>query len=196
MKKFCFISFLFWAIGFFSLNTSALPTRIVSGQILIGGTSFGTNDHQKYLRFLLIARVEMPRRDFIMDAEQPFSEYLGHPVQPNGDYEYQLVMPHGGQRLRINDESFFPVWYAESVWRMKSSVVTPTASSDSPQFVFVEAPFTMSGSTVTYGNYRTGFKSLGKGTVRIKFEKINNKYYLLEALYNFGYTQPTDKKSS
>lgn len=194
MKKFCFIGLLFWAVSMFSLNIFALPAKIVSGQILIGGTSFGTNDHQKYLRFLLIARAQMPRRDFIMDAEQPYSEYLGHPIQPNGDYEYQLVMPHGGQRLRINDESFFPVWYAESVWKLKSSVMTPAASPDSPPFVFVEAPFSMSGSTVLYGNYRTGFKISGKGTVRIKFEKINNKYYLLEALYNFGENLPTGAK--
>jgi hypothetical protein len=128
----------------------------------------------------------MPRRDFVMDAVQPFSIYLEHPVRPEGDYEYRVVMPYGAQRLSINNEFIAPVWYEECVWTIKSSVITPSVTDTSPQFVFIEAPFTMSGSTITFGAYTTGFKITGKGTVRIKFEKIQTKYYLLEALYIFG----------
>ena len=128
----------------------------------------------------------MPKRDYILTAEQINSVFLDHPVRPKGVYDYKVGMPYHGSAFYINNELFSPVWYAECVWRIHSSIETPIGSADSPQFIIVSAPFTMNGSSEFFGAYSTGFRISGQGTSELKFEKMGAKYYLLEARYLFS----------
>ena len=185
MKKLFSILFLFSAIISFSTGIKAFPAKIVSGQLFIGGSSFGTPGYQTYLRFELFAESRMPKRDYILTGEQINSVYLDHPIQPKGIYDYKVGMPFHGSAFYINSVLFAPVWYADCVWRINSSIETPTGSVNSPQFVIVSAPFTMTGTSEFYGAYSTGFRIRGQGTSELKFEKMGAKYYLLEARYLF-----------
>lgn len=175
-----------FSLLFLSAGAMALPAKITSGQMLLGGTAFGTPDYQTYLRFDMSARTEMPRRVYRFDAEQAYSVFLDHPSQPNGEFEYAVVLPYGPQRISVNGQLYFPVWYGDGKWRIRTSAVTPEATPDSPQFLDVFAAFSMSGSAVTVGAFNTGLRISGVGTVRMRFEKIRGKYYVREALYAFG----------
>jgi hypothetical protein len=174
------------AIVFISSGAQAFPAKIVSGQMLLSGTAYGTPDYQTYLRFDLTARTKIPRRDYRFLAEQTFSVYLNHPVQPNGAYKYTVIMPYAPMQMRINDQAFAPVWYAECVWNIESSAETPVVTPVSPLIVTIDAPFTMSGNSLTYGAYTLGAKTSGKGTVALRFQKDSTKYFLREANYVFS----------
>jgi len=166
-------------------KADALPVNIVSGELFIGGTSYNTPDYQTYLRFQLVGQTRMPKSNYLMSAEQADAVYLDHPVQPSGNYEYKVGMPYHGSSFTINDELFFPVWYAACVWKIQSSALTPEATADSPQFVTINAPFTMNGSSNLNGAYSTGFRIKGHGTSELKFEKTGGRYFLLQARYTF-----------
>ena len=163
----------------------AFRVEIVSGELFIGGSAYQTPTYQNYLRFYLVGQTRAPQRNYVMDVEQLNAVYLDHPVQPEGDYEYKVGMPYHGKLLKINDESYFPVWYVACVWKINSSIITPEATPSSPQFLTVSAPFTMNGSSNFNGAYSTGFRIRGQGTTELKFEKIELKYYLREARYTF-----------
>ncbi|HVE58401.1 MAG TPA: hypothetical protein VNB22_16330 [Pyrinomonadaceae bacterium] len=170
---------------FLFAKAEAIPVNIVSGELFIGGTSYNTPDYQTYLRFYLVGQTRVPKRNYIMSVEQADAVYLNHPVQPSGDYEYRVGMPYHGSSFTVNDELFFPVWYSACVWKIQSSALTPEATANSPQFMTVNAPFTMNGSSNFYGAYSTGFRLKGQGTSELKFEKIGGKYFLLQARYTF-----------
>jgi hypothetical protein len=172
---------------FFSLFASAeaVPVEIVSGGIFISGTAYDTPEYQTYLNFYMVGQTRMPRRNYIMRAEQRDSVYLDHPVQPAGDYEYKVQMPYHGSSFTINDEMYFPVWYVGCIWKFQTSIQTPDAPPNAPQFKTVSAPFRMDGSSNFYGAYSTGFRVKGRGTAELKFEKIGTKYYVREATYTF-----------
>ena len=166
-------------------KADALPVNIVSGEIFIGGTSYQTPNYQTYLRFYLLGQTRVPQRSYAMSAEQINAVYLDHPVQPSGNYEYKVGMPYHGSSFKVNDELIFPVWYSACVWKIQSSVQTPEATANSPQFMTINAPFTFGGSSNFYGAYSTGFRVKGHGTSELKFEKIGRKYFLFEARYTF-----------
>jgi hypothetical protein len=176
VSAFCFLLFS---------KAGALPVTVVSGELFIGGTSYNTPDYQTYLRYYLVGQPRMPKRNYIMAAEQANSVYLDHPVQPSGDYEYKVGMPYHGSSFMVDDEFFSPVWYVGCIWKIQSSAITPEATADSPQFRTINAPFTMNGSSNFYGAYSTGFRIKGQGTSELKFEKVGGKYYLLQARYTF-----------
>ena len=174
------------AVVFLSFSASqAYRVEIVSGELFIGGSAYQTPNYQNYLRFYLVGQTRAPQRNYIMNVEQLNAVYLDHPVQPDGDYEYRVGMPYHGGSFQINDDNFFPVWYTACVWKINSSIVTPEATPNSPQFLIVSAPFTMHGSSNFNGAYSTGFRIKGQGTTELKFEKIELKYYLREARYKF-----------
>lgn len=175
---------------FSGFATKAFRVGIVSGELFIGGGAYQTPGYQNYLRFYLVGQTRVPQRNYIMDVEQIDAVYLDHPVQPDGAYEYRVGMPYHGSSFRINDDLFFPVWYVACVWKINSSIATPEATPNSPQFLIVGAPFTLNGSSNFNGAYSTGFRIKGQGTSELKFEKIQLKYYLREARYTF-----TDNKS-
>jgi hypothetical protein len=166
-------------------KAEAIPVKIVSGELFIGGTSYNTRDYQTYLRFYLVGQARVPQRNYIMSSEQADNVYLDHPVQPSGDYEYKVRMPYHGSSFKVNDEIFFPVWYSACVWKIQSSAITPEATANSPQFMTISEPFMMTGSSNFYGEYSTGFRIKGQGTSELKFEKVAGKYYLLQARYTF-----------
>ena len=95
-------------------------------------------------------------------------------------------MPYSPNGLEINGEVLRPVWYSESRWLIKSSVVSPIATENSPKFVHVQAPFKMSGLFAVYGAETVYTKFIGFGTSDLKFENLGGRYFLLEARYNFG----------
>ncbi len=186
MKCLRAIVFLLSAIVFLSLNAEAFPAKIVSGQMLFGGTEFGTPNYQTYTRFDLMVQTRMPRRNYRFLAEQPFSVYLNHPIQPNGDYKYSVVMPYGPMQMIINNQLYSPVWYEDCIWKIEGSAQTPLVTPDSPLVITVNAPFTMSGKSLTFGAYSLGFKTSGKGNAALKFQKDGTKYFLREANYVFS----------
>ncbi len=185
--RFVFLSAVFFL--FFS-TAGAIPVKIASGQLFIGGAAYDTPNYQNYLRFYMVGQTRVPKRNYIMAAEQENAVSMDHPAQPNGDYEYKVRMPYHASSFSVNDDLFYPVWYGECVWRIQSFAKTPAATADSPQFTIVNAPFTMNGSSNFFGAYSTGFRLSGRGTAELKFEKINTKYYVREARYIF-----TDKNS-
>ncbi|MBK8809462.1 MAG: hypothetical protein IPN69_01850 [Acidobacteria bacterium] len=173
----------------------ALPAKIDSGYILLGGTSYDTPDYQTYLRFDLFARTGMPRREYRMFAEQPYSVYLSFPSRPQGKFDYRLVMPYAPQRLTINGELLSPVWYGDSEWKIQSDLTTPIGTVNSPPTVVLSAPFSMSGSSMLLGAYNIGFKTVGRGTLQVRFENLGGKYYMREAQYSFGDAPPGEMLS-
>ncbi len=186
MKTFRAIVFLLSAIISFSTETTALPAKITAGQILLGGTAYGTSDYQTYIRFSLTARTPSPQRDYFMNGLQAYSVYLNHPIQPDGDYDYRLVMPYGPQNLSINSRAIFPVWFEDCIWNIKSNAQTPLVTANSPQFVTTNSPFSISGSSIFFGADNSSFRVKGSGNAELKFEKIGTKYYFREARYIFG----------
>ncbi len=184
--KFLFRCVILSAVFFLLFaKAEAIPVNIVSGELFIGGASYNTPEYQTYLRFYLVGQTRVPKRNYIMDVEQINAVYLDHPIQPSGDYEYKVGMPYHGSSFKINEDLYFPVWYVGCVWKIQSSALTPEVTANSPQFVTINAPFTMSGSSNFYGAYSTGFRVKGQGTSELKFEKIATKYYLLQARYTF-----------
>ncbi len=171
------------------VTAAARPVNFTSGYVLLSGTDYGTNAYQTYLRFDLSASARMPRRTLRFLAEQPYSVFLNFPEQPQGAFEYNLVMPYAPQQMQIDGEFHTPVWYGDSVWKFSSSVVTPAATAESPMLTIVSAPFTMAGSTVVFGSYNCGIKSLGHGTLQVQFQKIATKYYMRDAYFAFGDSQ-------
>lgn len=182
---------IFLSVVIFSLfsKAEAIPVRLASGELFIGGSAFGTPGYQNYLRFYIVGKIRVPQRSYIMQAEQRDAVYLNHPVRPEGDYDYRVGMPHHGGVFGVNDDYFFPVWY-DCVWNIQSSVQTPVATADSPQFTFVNAPFTMDGSSNFLGAYSIGFRIKGQGVSELRFEKIGTKYYVREARYIFTINAP------
>jgi hypothetical protein len=168
----------------------AIPVDIVSGEIFIGGAAYQTPNYQNYLRFYLVGETRVPKRNYIMAAEQQNAVYLDHPVQPGGAYEYKVGMPYHASEFSVNENLYFPVWYVGCVWKISASVQTPEVTPDSPQFTIVSAPFTLNGGSNFYGAYSTGFRLRGRGTAELKFEKTGTKYFVREARYTF-----TDKNS-
>lgn len=174
------------------LSVRALPVKIESGSLFLGGTQFETPDYQTYLEFDINGRSEMPRRIYRMSAEQPYSVYLNFPSQPGGTINYRLVMPYGPQRLAINDTPIYPVWYGDCIWNLSSSIVTPLPTEmPPPQFVVVSSPFSMSGTTLFFGGRSGGFKTVGHGTLQVQFEFIGREYYMRAARFTFGDEVPT-----
>lgn len=184
------------AIVFHSSSVFAFPGKIVAGEMILGGSSYDTPNYQTYIRFSLTAQNRMPRREYRMTAEQAFSVYLNHPIQPNGNYEYDLVMPYGPQSLLINNVLFAPVWFEDCSWQITGFAQTPEANANSPQFVFVNSTFTMRGRSVFFGANNSAFKTGGSGNLELKFEKINNKYYFLQARYIFSENTGKNKESA
>lgn len=176
-------------------STNALPVRIVSGELFVGGSSYGTPGYQTYQRYYLVGKMRMPQMEFIMLAEQLNNVFLDHPAQPDGDFEYRVKMPPHGSALYINSNLFSPVWYAGSIWRIHSSAQLLVGTPDSPQFITVNSPFTMDGGTEFYGAYTSGFRVKGQGTAELKFEKYGTKYYILEARYTFNGNSSRDQSS-
>lgn len=189
MKKLSLV-FLLWSLTLvLFVEVRANQAKIVSGAIFFGGTSYGTPDYQTFLRFTLDAKNRAPYRNLQLDAVQPYSVYLNHPVQPNGNFEFSVVMPYGPQSLKINNVPFYPVWYGDSKWTIYSTAQTPEATAASPQFVTVNTPFRMAGSSAIIGANTSYFKVKGDGNANIVFEKIRDKYYFLEA--NYVFTEPS-----
>lgn len=186
MRKSAILFSLFSIFAFVSVEANAATSaKIVSGEMILGGTAYDSPDYQTYARVLLNVKRQNPLRDYRMFALQVYSVYLNHPIQPNGDFVYRVVMPYGPQSLSINGVSFFPVFYEDCKWIIRSSAFTPESTPDSPQFVTVYSPFTMQGLSQLSGTYTSNFKFYGGGTVGIIFEKIGNKYYFREAKYTF-----------
>ncbi len=174
------------AVSFLLLSkVSALPVRIVSGELFVGGSSYGTRGYQTYQRFYLVGKLRMPQKEFIMQAEQIDNVFLNHPAQPDGDFTYRVGMPPHGSALYINDELFSPVWLAGCFWKIKSTAQLIVGTPDSPQFIIVNAPFSMDGSTEFFGAYTSGFRIKGQGMAELKFQKVGTKYYIFEARYTF-----------
>jgi hypothetical protein len=176
-------------------KAAALPVRIVSGELFVGGTSYGTPGYQTYQRYFLIGKMRMPQKEFRMAAEQIDNTFLGHPAQPDGEFVYHVKMPPHGLPLYINNRLFSPVWLAGCVWNIRSSAQIIVGTPESPQFMIVNAPFTMDGSTEFYGAYTSGFRIKGQGTAELKFEKQGTKYYILEARYTFTDNSVLDQNS-
>lgn len=172
-----------------AVAAGARPVNFTGGYVLLSGTDYGTNAYQTYLRFDLAASARMPRRTLRFLAEQPYSVFLNFPEQPHGPIEYSLVMPYAPQQMQIDGEYHTPVWYGDSVWKFSSSIMTPAATAESPLLSIVEAPFTMAGSTVLFGSYNSGFKTVGHGTLQVQFQKVATKYYMRDAYFAFGDSQ-------
>lgn len=186
MKKLKMIPLLIVLLISVSAAPARLPVRILSGEIFIGGTSYGTGDYQTYLAFNLTGRNILPRKKYVFYGEQRFSVYQDHPVHPIGPYEFSVRMPYGPNGLSINGEIFQPVWYADSRWIINSSVDSPVATATSPQFVNVQAPFEMNGYVALFGANNLTVKCTGSGIVDLRFEKVYSRYFVLEARYDFG----------
>ena len=195
MKTFRAIVFLLSAFICFSLKTDAYPAKIVAGEMLLGGTAYGTADYQTFIDFSLTAHKPSPRIEYRMRGFQEYSVYLDHPVQPNGAYDYRVRMPYGPQSLLINGRAIFPVWFEDCVWNIRSSAQTPSVTPNSPQFITTVAPFLITGSSLFFGGDNSNFRIKGTGNAEIKFEKIGNKYYFREARYVFGANASQDKTS-
>ena len=163
----------------------ALPVEMVAGEILIGGGGYGAPDYQTFLGFNMVGQTRAPKRNYLMTAQAPESVYLDHPVQPAGEYEYQVRMPYHASQFAVDDAVFYPVWYSGCVWKLRSNIQTPEVTTNSPQFLTVSAPFTLAGSSNFYGAYSTGFRLKGRGTAELKFEKVGTKYFVREARYIF-----------
>lgn len=189
MKYLLLTAMLSFVFCVFAPNCTAVPTRIVSGELFFGGSAYNTPDYQTYTRFFLTVKQKNPQRIYEMFAEQPLSVYLEHPVQLEGDFQYLVKIPYGPQGMRINGELFSPVWYEGCSWLIESSAQTPVVSASSPQFVYVYSQFRMSGNIDTFGAVKTVFKVNGYGTAEFKFEKIDTKYYIREARYTFSNNQ-------
>ncbi|HQU86095.1 MAG TPA: hypothetical protein PKY59_23410 [Pyrinomonadaceae bacterium] len=187
MKKTALIFSLFFMFAFASNEArSATSAKIVSGEIVLGGSGYGSPDYQTYASLILNVKRQNPQRDYRMSALQVYSVYLNHPIQPNGDFSYRVVMPYGPQSLSINGVSFYPVFYEDCKWTIRSSAITPKATPDSPQFVTVNSPFTMQGLSLLSGANISNFKFYGSGNARIIFEKARpEEYYFREATYTF-----------
>lgn len=178
------LRFVLLSAVLFSLcsTISAVPVKLTSGEFFIGGSTFGTPGYQNYMRFYFVGKTRSPQRSYVMQAEQIDAVNQNHPAQPDGDYEYIIRMPNHGSSLAINDNIYFPVWYACN-WVIESSAQTPIVTVGSPQFIIVNAPFQMSGSSNFSGAFSTGFRLRGRGVSELKFEKINSKYFIREARY-------------
>ena len=170
--------------------------RLDSGRILLGGTAYDTPDYQTYIDFSITGRSLNPNRSLTFSANLPFSVYLDHPVQPQGDFVYSVVMPYNPNQLRINGEPRYPVWFNESVWTIRSSAVTPEATGTSPAVMTITSPFSMSGTTRAYGVYPLALRTRGSGTATIRFEKIEGRYFFREAEYTFEGPRLLDRKDN
>ena len=167
-----------------------------SGRILLGGSAYGTPDYQTYIDFDISGRSMNPNRQLTFSANLPFSVYLDHPVQPQGDFVYTVVMPYNPNQLRINGEPRYPVWFNESVWAIRSSAVTPEATGTSPAVITITSPFSMSGTTRAYGAYPIALRTRGSGTATIRLEKIEGRYFFREAEYTFESPRLLDRKDN
>lgn len=188
MRKFAFLFCLFCVFSIISLNAeaAAASVKIISGEIIFGGTSYGSPDYQTYARISINAKRQNPQRNYTMSALQAYSVFLDHPIQPNGNFQYDIVMPYGPQSLSVNGVSFYPVFFEDCKWTIHSSAITPKATPESPQFVTVTSPFILNGVTILSGANNSNFKLSGSGTVNIIFEKVRpDSYYFREAKYTF-----------
>ncbi|MBX3295253.1 MAG: hypothetical protein KF762_06040 [Acidobacteria bacterium] len=175
---------------------SASYFTLDSGRILLGGSAYGTPDYQTYIDFDISGRSLNPSRQLTFSANLPFSVYLDHPVQPQGDFVYTVVMPYNPNQLRINGEPRYPVWFNESVWTIRASAVTPEATQTSPAVIELTSPFTMSGITRAYGAYPLALRTRGSGTATIRLEKIEGRYFFREAEYTFETPRLLDRKDN
>lgn len=171
---------------FLPAGLNAQRLTLTSGSIFIGGDSFSRPDYQTILIFDVTGSAQNPVRTYRFGATQYYSVYLDHPIKPDGRYDYSLIMPYGPQSLFINGQNIYPVWYVESRWNLNASVITPIATVDSPVIATVESPFSMTGTTSTYGRYNLNLRTKGSGTVRIRFEKIGLNYFFLDGTYVFS----------
>lgn len=185
------------ALLFLALTVSASPYfTFESGRILLGGTAYDTPDYQTYIDFSVTGRSANPNRQLTFTANLPFSVYLDHPVQPEGDFVYTVVMPYNPNQLSINGEPRYPVWFNETNWVIRSSAVTPEATGNSPAVVTVTSPFSLTGTTRAYGAYPLALRTRGSGTATIRFEKIEGRYYFREAEYTFESPRLLDRKDN
>jgi len=186
MKKISLLICSLMLISLISLNAEAAPLKVTSGQMIFGGSAYGSPDYQTYARFSMNFKRRNPLRNYQLDALQVYSVYLNHPIQPNGDFTYNVVMPYGPQSLSVNGVNFYPVFYEDCKWTIKTSAVTPTATPDSPQFVTVNSTFTISGLSAFAGANSSVFKFTGGGTVNFIFQKTRpEEYHFREANYVF-----------
>lgn len=193
MKKSFSPAFFLLALALFTVSIKSFPTKIVSGELFVGGSAYQTPNFQNYLAFYLHGKTRMPQRDYEIYGEQTFSVFQNHPIRPNGFYKFSVQMPYHANALKINGQTYQPVWYVNSFWEFESNLITPNGTADSPQFVNVQAPFRMGGIVVCGGAFNSSFKVSGGGFVDIKFEKFGEKYYLREARYTFGEDLPEEK---
>lgn len=164
----------------------ANTTKIISGQIFISGTSYDTANYQTYLAFDFHGIRQNPRINYQFFGQQNFSVYQDHPVNPDGPYKFSVEMPYSPDGILIDDQLRSPVWYSDCDWEIQSSIVTPLVTEGSPKFIYAQAPFSMKGRMIIYGAASIAIKVRGFGTSDLKFEKIGERYYLLEARYFFG----------
>lgn len=189
-----------WLVVFTSVLSFAVVASpyftFESGRILLGGSAYGTPDYQTYIDFDISGRSTNPNRQLTFSANLPFSVYLDHPVQPQGDFVYTVVMPYNPNQLSINGEPRYPVWFNESVWTIRSSAVTPEATGTSPAVITITSPFSMTGTTRAYGAYPLALRTRGSGTATIRFEKIEGRYFFREAEYTFEGPRLLDRKDN
>lgn len=189
-----------WLVVFTSVLSFAVVASpyftLDSGRILLGGSAYGTPDYQTYIDFDISGRSTNPNRQLTFSANLPFSVYLDHPVQPQGDFVYTVVMPYNPNQLSINGEPRYPVWFNETTWTIRSSAVTPEATGSSPAVITITSPFTMSGVTRAYGAYPLALRTRGSGTATIRFEKIEGRYFFREAEYTFMAPRLLDRKDN
>lgn len=196
MKKVSLLICSLMLIFLISFDVKTAPLKITSGQMIFGGSAYGSPDYQTYSRFSMNFRRKNPVRNYQLDAVQAFSVYLNHPIQPNGDFTYNVVMPYGPQSLAVNGVNFYPVFYEDCKWTIKTSAVTPKATPDSPQFVTVNSTFTMSGLSAFAGANSSVFKFTGSGTVNFLFQKTRpEEYHFREANYIFSEDSRSEKDS-
>lgn len=160
--------------------------RIESGEIFLGGTAFATPNYQNYLRFSLVGSTRNPASSFTFASEQQFSVFLGFPAQPEGRLEYIVQMPYSPGSVTINGETNFPVWYSDSKWSVRMSVVTPPAPASAPEFTVVNSSFEFSGTVYFQGARIRCLRARGNGSAQVMFQKIDTKYYFRQALLTFG----------
>lgn len=186
MKKIIFIIIISVFFSVSNVNVQAATTKIVSGQLFVGGTSYNTNDYQTFLAFSLIGKRKNPTVDYTFFGQQILSVYQNHPINPDGYYEFSVKMPYTPDGIIINGTVSQPVWYSDCFWDIQANVQTPIASKDSSQFVNAQGPFRLNGRIYLYGAVSVSTRIIGFGIADLKFEKIEGRYYLLEATYEFG----------
>lgn len=169
-----------------AIDVRAGTMKIEEGEIFLGGSAFSTPNYQNYLRFSFGGSTRNPSSSFVFSSEQQFSVYLGFPPRPEGEFEYVVQMPYSPGSVNINGENHYPVWYSDSKWSVRMSVMTPPEFPPGPEFTVVNSAFEFSGTVYFQGARGRCLRAKGSGTAQVMFQKIENKYYFRQALLTFG----------